>query len=61
MLQIDPEIVETFEVFVVFDTISVEFPIFFQRLKHNQQRKNELCITFFEENVSAFCLKNTSE
>ena len=29
MLQIDPEIVEKFEVFVVFDAFSVEFPRFF--------------------------------
>ena len=29
MLQIDPEIVEKFEVFVVFDAISVEYPRFF--------------------------------
>ena len=29
MLQIDPEIVEKFEVFVVFDAISDEFPRFF--------------------------------
>ena len=29
MLQIDPEIAEKFEVFVVFDAISVEFPRFF--------------------------------
>ena len=28
MLQIDPEIVEKFDVFVVFDAISVEFPRF---------------------------------
>ena len=74
MLQSDPEIVKKFEVFVVFDAISFEIPsskqrtttmsdfrIFRQRFQNNQQRKSELCITFFEENVSAFCFKNTSE
>ena len=29
MIQIDPEIVEKFVVFVVFDAISVQFPRFF--------------------------------
>ena len=31
------------------------------KFQHNQQRKTELCSTFSEENVAAFCFKNTSE
>ena len=50
------------EVFVVFDAISVQFPRDFVPIQSTQQqKKNELCITVFEEKVEAFCEKYTSE
>ena len=61
MLQIDPEIVEKFEGFVVFDAISVEFPKLF--VKGSKTFKNERTsyALHFEANFSAFCFKNSSE
>ena len=61
MPQIDPELSE--KVFVVLDALFVQFPRDFV-LKTNTIKsttKNELCIRNFEENVAAFCFKNTSK
>ena len=48
--------------FSFFDAISVEFPRLFVKGSNTiNNKKHELCITFFEENVSALYFKNTSE
>ena len=55
-----PWIVEKFEVL----SFLMQFPYKFKKIlfefptESTQQRENDICITFFEENVAAFCFKN---
>ena len=61
MPRIDPENVKQFEVSVVFDAISVQFPRVFQiRSNTNNNKKKNYVQDFFEESVAAQ-FKNTSE
>ena len=60
--QIDTEIVENLEVFIVFDAISVQFPKeFVIRSNTINNEKPSFAMVFSEENVAAFCFKNTSK
>ena len=59
VLEIDLEVVEKFDDFVVFDAISVQFPRVFviSSITLNNERTS-YAIHFFEENFAAFCFKN---
>ena len=61
VLEIDLEVVEKFDDFVVFDAISVQFPkvLFISSITLNNERTS-YAILFLEENVAAFCFKNTN-
>ena len=56
MPQIDPECQKT-----VVLSFLMQFLYVSNRTQSTQQRKNELLITFFEENITVFCLKNISK
>ena len=61
MPQIDPELSQNFEAFVVFDAIFVLFPRDFVPSSNtiNSTTKERALHDIFEENVAAFRFKNT--
>ena len=59
VLEIDLEVVEKFDDFVVFDANSVQFPKVFVICSITLNEKTSYALHFFEENVAAFCFKNT--
>ena len=60
MSQIDPEIVEKFDVFVVFYVLFVGFLRDFV-INSITNNKEITIYAFFEENVTTFCYKKTSD
>ena len=56
MPQIDPECQK-----IVVLSFLMQFMYVSNPTQSTQQRKNELLITLFEENITVFCLKNISE
>ena len=63
MPQSVPEFVKQFEVLSILMQIPFNFReiLFIVPTQSTQQRPDELYFTFFDENVAAFCFKNTSE
>ena len=60
VLDIDLEVVEKFDDFVVFDAISVQFPKVFVISSITLNNERTSYAIHFEENVAAFCFKNTN-